>query len=282
MVNRYCKCCYHLASWPDAVANFYNDHFIPDRWALSYFKLSEYMDVSLLGHCKDCGDELEEVIRFPKGLAGDALFQAVYDIVQTAHPYDVKSDALGYYGVCQERSEFYNRRDKFPQFQRSQQFLELFNDWDREQARLWLEKRFPPEKPTEILRDTGGSLFSSVIRKAKENGDFAKAEAILDYYLPCEHKSGTGDKMLLTECRFDFVPIFNYGCEGICIDCYLKGKFDESGRSSLHVGTLKTLKRDLESAKVIGELCGILTHHASEYVNQNLDRYEGVEAYAFH
>ena len=88
--------------------------------------------------------------------------------------------------------------------------------------------------------------------------------------------------MLLTECRFDFVPIFNYGCEGICIDCYLKGKFDESGRSSLHVGTLKTLKRDLESAKVIGELCGILTHHASEYVNQNLDRYEGVEAYAFH
>lgn len=282
MVNRYCKCCYHLASWPDAAANFYNDHFIPDRWALSYFKLSECWGVSLVGRCKDCDGELEEVIRFPKGLAGDALFQAVYDIVQTAHPYDVRSDALGYYGACQERSEFYKRHDKYPQFRRSQQFLELFNDWDREQARLWLEKRFPLEKPAEILRDTGGSLFSSVIRKAKENGDFGRAGAILDYYLPCEHESGTGDKVLLTECRFDFVPIVNYGCEGIYIDCYLKGKFNESGRSSLHVGTLKTLKRDLESTKIMGELCGILMHHASEYVNQNLDRYEGVEAYVFH
>lgn len=130
MVNRYCKCCYHLASWPDVAANFYNDHFIPDRWAPSFSKLSECWGVSLMGHCKDCGDGLEEVIRFPKGLAGDALFQAVYDIVQTVHPYDVRSDALGYCGVCQERSEFYKRRNKSPQFRRSQQFLELFNDWD--------------------------------------------------------------------------------------------------------------------------------------------------------
>ena len=69
------------------------------------------------------------------------------------------------------------------------------------------------------------------------------------------------------------MPIVNYGCEGIYIDCYLKGKFDESGRSSLHVGTLKTLKRDLESAKIMGELCGTLMHHASGYVDQNLHRY---------
>lgn len=119
MVNRYCKCCHHLAGRPDAAANFYNDHFIPDHWALPYFKLSECMGVSLVGRCKDCDGELEEVIRFPKGLAGDALFQAVYDIVQTAHPYDVRSDALGYYGACQERSEFYKRHDKYPQFRRS-------------------------------------------------------------------------------------------------------------------------------------------------------------------
>ena len=57
------------------------------------------------------------------------------------------------------------------------------------------------------------------------------------------------------------------------IDCYLKGKFDESRRCSLHVGTLKTLRRDLEAAKIMGELCGALMHHASEYVNQNLRRY---------
>ena len=27
MVNRYCKCCHHMAGKPDAAANFYNDHF---------------------------------------------------------------------------------------------------------------------------------------------------------------------------------------------------------------------------------------------------------------
>lgn len=69
------------------------------------------------------------------------------------------------------------------------------------------------------------------------------------------------------------MPILNYGSEGIYIDCYLMGKFDESGRCSLHVGTLKTLTRDLESAKVMGELCGTLMYHAGEYVNQNLHRY---------
>ena len=31
-------------------------------------------------------------------------------------------------------------------FRRSQQFLDLFNDWDRERAQLWLEQNFPPEK----------------------------------------------------------------------------------------------------------------------------------------
>ena len=140
MVNRYCKCCYHLAGRPDAAANFYNDHFIPDRWALSYFNLSECWGVSLMGRCKDCDGELEEVIPLPKGLTGDALFQAIYDTVQTAHPYDKFLKQVGYYGRCEERSRFYASRDERHQFQRSRQFFRLFHDWDREQARLWLEK----------------------------------------------------------------------------------------------------------------------------------------------
>ena len=154
MVNRFCKCSHHLAGKPDAAANFYNDRFIPAHWALNYFKLSECWGVSLMGCCKDCGGELEEIISLPNGLTGDALFQAIYDIVQTAHPYDVKSDALGYYGRCKERSAFYKRRDNRKQPRRSKEFLELFNDWDREAARLWLEKNFPPEKHTEVFRDT--------------------------------------------------------------------------------------------------------------------------------
>lgn len=270
---RSCHCCCHLASWPDAVANFYNDHFVPTHWELRYFKLSECKSVCLVGHCKDCNGTLEVDIPLPEGLAGDDLLKAIYDTVQTAHPHDEFSERAGYYGGCEERNWFYADRDKYDQFHRSQQFLELFKDWSREQVRLWLEKNFPPEKHTEVFRDTGGSLFSSVIRQAKANGDFEKGEAILDYTLPSEHESGTDDKVLLTAYEFDFVPVVNYGCEGIYIDCYLEGKFDESGRSTLHVGTLKTLRRDLESAKIMGELCGTLMYHANQYVNQEIHRY---------
>ena len=100
-----------------------------------------------------------------------------------------------------------------------------------------------------------------------------RAGAILDYYLPCEHEAGIREKVELTAYGFDFVPILSYGSEGIYIDCYLHGVFNESGRFSLHVGTLKTLNRNLETGKIMGELCGVLMHHAFEYVNQNLRRY---------
>lgn len=272
MVFQYCNCCHHLAGRPNAAANFYRDHFVPDRWKLDYFKLSECRGVTLTGRCDRCHDKLEELIPIPEGLTGDALFQAIYDTIQTAHPYDEKSDT-GYYGRCKERSEFYKWRDKCPQLRHSKEFLDLFHDWDRETARLWLEKNFPPEKPTDIFRDTGGSLFSTVVRLAKASGDFAKAEAILDYYLPCEHEEGRKEGVKLTSYEFDLVPILNYGCEGIYIDCYLNGKFDESGRSSLYVGTLKTLRRDLEAEKIMGELCGILHYYENQYVNKNLRRY---------
>ena len=55
---------------------------------------------------------------------------------------------------------YYTARDNTSQFRRSKEFLKLFNDYDREQARFWLEKNFPPQKHTEVLRDTGGSLFT--------------------------------------------------------------------------------------------------------------------------
>lgn len=273
MVNRYCKCCHRLAGRSDAAANFYNDHFIPDHWALHYSKLSECWGVSLMGCCKDCGGDLEEFIPIQKGLTGDDLLKAIYDTVQTTHPYDKFIEQVGYCGSCEERSSFYQIRDDRAQYQRSKRFLDLFNDWDREQVRLWLEKNFPPEKPTEVLRDTGGSLFSSVIRLATANGDFGKAQAILDYHLPCEHEVGMREKVKLTAYEFDFVPILNYGSEGIYIDCYLMGKFDGSRRSSLHIGTLKTLRRDLDAEKIMGELCGVLHYYENQYVNQNLRRY---------
>ena len=92
--------------------------------------------------------------------------------------------------------------------------------------------------------------------------------------LPCERETGRHEKVKLTAYEFSFDASVNYGgSEGIYIDCYLTGKFDESGRFVLPIGTIKTLKRDLEAAKIMGELCGVLTYYASQYVNQNLLRY---------
>ena len=274
MVFSYCKCIQRMAGSPDAAANFYQDHFIPRGWELVYFKLSECSSVHLTGYCKDCYGDLEEAIPIPKGLSGDALFQAIYDTMQTAHPYDSFHEGAGYNGPCKARSQFYERRDKRPQFRRSAVFLELFHDYDREQARSWLEKTFPSQNPTEVLRDTGGSLFSTAVRMAKENGQFDRAGAILDYMLPCEHETGIREKTILTNYAFNFEAVVCYGgSEGIYIDCFLRGKFDESGRSVLHVGTLKTLRRDLEALQIMGELCGTLTYYAGRYVNQNLRRY---------
>ena len=47
------------------------------------------------------------------------------------------------------------------------------------------------------------------------------------------------------------------------------------------VGTFKTLKRDLESMKIMGELCGSLVYYASRYVNENLDRYTPIKELEF-
>lgn len=273
MVFSYCKCSRHMAGNPEAAANFYRSHFIPKNWKLHYFKLSECGAINLAGYCKNCYEDLEEMILLPKGLTGDDLLKAIYDTMQTAHPYDKFDEQIGYYGDCKERSAFYLMRDKRSQIVRSRKFLDLFHDYDREVARLWLEKNFPPQDPAEVLRDTGGSLFCSAIRLARENGDFAQADAILDYILPCAHETGRKEHVEVTAYEFNFESTLSYGSEGIYMDCYLAGKFDESGRFVLHVGTLKTLKRNLEAAKIMGELTGTLMHYVNQYVNQNIRRY---------
>ena len=113
MVHLYCKCCQHMAGNTNASANFYDANFIPDTWKSHYSRLSECAGIILAGHCKDCYGNLEELIPIPKGLSGDALFQAIYDTMQTAHPYAKTSEHIDYYGACDERNEFYRRRDKF-------------------------------------------------------------------------------------------------------------------------------------------------------------------------
>jgi len=262
-----------MATRTEALDSFYKDHFIPRGWRLSCSKLSDGVILYLTGYCRDCYDELEEQVWLAEGISGDDLFSDVYNAMQNVHPYDKKTDAGLYYGGCDARSAFYRRRDKRETFLRDKEFLRLFHDYDRNAARLWLEENHPDRTHTQVFRDTGGSLFCAALEKAEECGDFEKARHILDYVLPSEHEDESSEKVELTGYEFDFVPIVNFGSEGIYLDCYLKGKFDESGRSSLHIATLKTLEHSLEATKIMAELGGALMYHASRYVNANLHRY---------
>ena len=88
------------------------------------------------------------------------------------------------------------------------------------------------------------------------------------------HEELSGRRVKLTVYEFDFVPIVNFGgSEGIYLDCYLMGKFDGSGRYSVHIGSKKTLETSLEACKIMGELGGALLHHAGRYVNEQIHRY---------
>ncbi len=102
--------------------------------------------------------------------------------------------------------------------------------------------------------------------------------ATSDFWICSPSTTGNGrgsDKQVkLTAYEFDFFTVVNFGAsEGI----YLRGKFDESGRYQLNVGTIKTLRHDLEAMKLMGELGGVLTYYADRYVNQHLHRYTPLE-----
>ncbi len=120
-----------------------------------------------------------------------------------------------------------------------------------------------------MKRDTSKILFNKVLNLAKENGHFKKAEQILDYYLEDNYNIRE-----LSNYEFDFVAKVAWGgSEGIYIDCYLSGDFDNSPDNYLHIGTLKTLGTSVEDFKIMGELAGVLTYYCNQYVNKNIDRY---------
>ena len=138
-----------------------------------------------------------------------------------------------------------------------------------------------------IKRDTTKDLFFAVLDLVKENGHYDKAEEIMYYHLPSASESNVREDIELSNYRFDFNAVVQFGSnEGIIIDCFLSGKFTETERKVYNagkgvsetetmrsIGTFKTLKTDIDSIKIMGELCGALTFYAHQYVNKHIDRY---------
>jgi len=127
-----------------------------------------------------------------------------------------------------------------------------------------------------VIRDTNADFMVHVLELVKENGCYNKAEKIMDYFL-----KESRHIQELTNYEFDFVTILAFGgCEGIYLDCYIKGNFSEDNEDGmeerLRCGTFKTLDTDLEAMQIFGEFAGSLTYFASKYLRKELHRYAPV------
>lgn len=119
-------------------------------------------------------------------------------------------------------------------------------------------------------RDTTDTLFEAILKRAREAGDMADIDPILDYALPPLSKQARK----LSDYRFDIVPELEFGgSEGIYITLYLRGDFDKTEDKRCELGTIKTLEDRLDACKLMGKLCGILMYHGGEYINENIHRY---------
>lgn len=122
-------------------------------------------------------------------------------------------------------------------------------------------------KPTSRAGQAG-RLFEAVIHRAKLAGDFDSAEPILDYCQPCTAVRKGEPKMKLDTSKFDFLPCLTFGSDGkLYLNCYLT-RFNGIGYYSVRIGTLRTLNTDMDTCKIMGELCGALTFHAHQHLDE--------------
>ena len=89
-----------------------------------------------------------------------------------------------------------------------------------------------------------------MLDRARANGDLREIEPIWDYYLPNKNEPLSPDKdSYLTNYAFSAVSTIDFGCEGIYVELFLEGQFDESGNDRCSIGTFKTLRDDAEACR---------------------------------
>lgn len=255
-------------------AGFYAKHFVPNGWRLLYDNLGGEKfkrTLFLTGICDVCQGDLNTYVQIESNLAGGDLLTHIYDQMEQFRPYDRHDETYGYFGECKNRSRWYARQDQRSVFQRNREFLSLFHYADRLEVRQWLTDNKPFDDSLQVLRLSPKELFRAAVQRARDAGDMARMEPILEYVLPDDQEPGPSEReTMVTEYQFDFLPMLDFGCEGIYLNCFLRAKFDDSSSYMVDAGTIKTLRTDLDACKLMGELAGVLLHHASEYVGQNL------------
>lgn len=148
MVNRYCKCCHHLAGRPEAAANFCNSHFIPDRWELQYTTLlgqEKRRTLYITGECSQCGGFMCAGEDISGTVTHDSFLRDVCASMLRYRPYAGQDGSGLYQGSVPQRLEWYWRQDHLTKAERVEQFASLFHEGvDQLIARRWRKSIYPP------------------------------------------------------------------------------------------------------------------------------------------
>lgn len=128
-----------------------------------------------------------------------------------------------------------------------------------------------PHVKVKVTRDTKETLMRAIHKMVVDNGHFAEAETILDYFLP----DTLGSPAEITCDRFDFTTKVRFGGnEGIYLNCYAEGCISEDGGKGMwYLGTYKTLGTSLSDMQIFGKLGGTLTYFAHKYLWENSMRF---------
>ena len=171
MRENWCECEDHFNldfSW---VMAFYRDNFIPDGWGFQYTTLDkpeQERSLYLTGTCSQCGKDMRCGISVPGELTGDDLFEDIYQIMLKHRPYDDRDNTGIYHGRIPQRSEWYWKQDQLTKADFIEQFVSLFLDEDRPEARHWAEEHIPvPPIRREPVEDRFENRISKKVQRHK-------------------------------------------------------------------------------------------------------------------
>ena len=277
-VNDWCRCEKPEDTFWER-ANLYSKYFVPDGWDLQY-KVLKPPDTKrvlyLTGWCMQCRGKMRSGVSIPNELTGASLLEYIYTQMRQYRPYSGGFQETGEYDRhYPERSRWYRKQDNMNFVRFNEQFIGLFHKEDQPAVRNWVTAQHGEEEYTNPKRDRKSTLFQAMLDRARADGSVSAIEPIWDYYLPNREEPDSHDQdTSLTDYRFDISPQISFGSsEGIYVDVYLDGKFDDSGVKRTSIGVFKTLRTDPEACRLMGELCGVLMYHGSLYVDKEIHRY---------
>ena len=276
--HRNCTCPASKSGSFQIATDHYSRNFIPTGWKLEYTSLEQHEPQRFLymtGWCLRCGgQDLQCGVSIPDELSGDTLLECIYREMEHYRPFEHRRSDGTYNRSLLGRTAWYMEQDDLTLGEKNAQFIKLFHEEDQRAVEDWICRNRAEEPYTVPRRDRKSTLLYAVLDRARANGDLREIEPILDYYLPNKNEPLFPDKdSYLTNYAFSAVSTIDFGCEGIYVELFLEGQFDESGNDRCSIGTFKTLRDDAEACRLMGQLCGVLMYHTAKYVNENLHRY---------